>query len=79
VNMDRRATDRRNEDRRSDDLRMASDVARDAQRYLSTLHAVASGAAEDQAVSLLMLDAAQVCLSAAHLSARTDVVLAHSV
>ncbi len=79
MDMDRRSTDRRNQDRRSDDLRMASDVARDVQRYLATLHAVASGAAESQAVSLLMLDAAQVCLSAAHLCARTDVVLENSV
>ena len=67
------------EDRRSDDLRLAADIARDVQRYVATLHAVAAGAADSQAVSLLLLDVAQVCLAAAHLSARTDVVLARSV
>ncbi len=66
-------------DRRSDDLRLAADVARDVQRFVATLHAVASGAADSQAVALLLLDVAQVCLAGAHLSARTDVVLEHSV
>ncbi len=66
-------------DRRSDDLRLAADVARDVQRYVATLHACAAGAADSQAVALLLLDVAQVCLNAAHLSARTDVVLDESV
>jgi hypothetical protein len=62
-------------DNRSEDLRLAGEVARDAQRYLATLHAVAYGAAGSQSVPLLLLDVAQVCVAAAHLSARTDVVL----
>ena len=66
-------------DRRRDDLRLAADVARDVQRYVATLHAVAAGAADSQAVALLLLDVAQVCLAGAHLSARTDVVLEQSV
>lgn len=66
-------------DRRSDDLKLAADVARDAQRYVATLHAVAAGAADRQAVALLLLDVAQVCLAGAHLSALTDVVLDDSV
>jgi hypothetical protein len=66
-------------DRRSDDLRTAADLARDVQGYVATLHAVAAGAAGSQAVALLMLDVARMCLAAAHLSARTDVVLASSV
>ncbi|MCW2606941.1 MAG: hypothetical protein JWO60_1634 [Frankiales bacterium] len=66
-------------DRRSEDLRQAADVARDVQRYVATLHAVAAGAADSQAVALLLLDVAQICLTGAHLSARTDVVLDHSV
>ncbi|MCU1690995.1 MAG: hypothetical protein JWM64_86 [Frankiales bacterium] len=66
-------------DRRSDDLRLAADVARDVQRYVATLHAVAAGAADSQAVALLLLDVAQVCLAGAHLSARTDVVLEETV
>ena len=67
------------EDRRSDDLRLAAEIARDVQRYVATLHAVAAGAADSQAVALLLLDVAQVCLAAAHLSARTDVVLDETV
>ena len=66
-------------DRRSDDLRLAADIARDVQRYVATLHAVAAGEADNRAVALLLLDVAQVCLAAAHLSARNDVVLDQSV
>ncbi len=57
------------------DLELATDLARDVRSYLETLALVASGGAGSQAVALLLLDVAQVCVAGAHLGARTDVIL----
>jgi len=57
------------------DLELATDVARDVRSFLGTLELVASGGAEAQAVALLLLDVAQICVAGAHLGARTDVIL----
>lgn len=57
------------------DLELATDLARDVRSFLGTLELVASGQAESQAVALLLLDVAQVCVAGAHLGARTDVIL----
>jgi len=62
-----------------EDLELATDVARDARSFLETLAIVASGAAGSQAVALLLLDVAQMCVAGAHLGARTDVILDSNV
>lgn len=59
----------------SEDLQLATDIARDARSFLETLELVASGGAAAQAVPLLLLDVAQLCVAGAHLGARTDVIL----
>jgi hypothetical protein len=58
-----------------EDLELATDVARDVRSFLETLELVASGTAGAQAVALLLLDVAQMCVAGAHLGARTDVIL----
>ena len=58
-----------------EDLELATDVARDVRSFLETLELVASGRAGAQAVALLLLDVAQICVAGAHLGARTDVIL----
>jgi hypothetical protein len=58
-----------------EDLELATDVARDVRSFLETLELVASGRAGTQAVALLLLDVAQMCVAGAHLGARTDVIL----
>ena len=57
------------------DLQLATDIARDARSFLETLQLVAAGGAGTQAVALLLLDVAQMCVAGAHLGARTDVIL----
>ncbi len=57
------------------DLELATDIARDARSFLATLELVAAGGAGTQAVALLLLDVAQMCVAGAHLGARTDVIL----
>ncbi len=57
------------------DLQLATDIARDARSFLETLQLVAGGGAGSQAVALLLLDVAQMCVAGAHLGARTDVIL----
>lgn len=61
------------------DLQLATDIARDARSFLETLELVASGGAGPQAVALLLLDVAQMCVAGAHLGARTDVILDSNV
>ncbi len=61
------------------DLELATDVARDARSFLATLELVAAGGAGSQAVALLLLDVAQMCVAGAHLGARTDVILDSNV
>ena len=63
----------------SQDLQLATDIARDARSFLETLELVAGGAAGAQAVALLLLDVAQMCVAGAHLGARTDVILDSNV
>ena len=63
----------------SQDLQLATDIARDARSFLETLELVASGRAGAQAISLLLLDVAQICVAGAHLGARTDVILDSNV
>ena len=63
----------------SQDLQLATDIARDARSFLETLELVASGGAGSQAVALLLLDVAQMCVAGAHLGARTDVILDSNV
>ncbi len=63
----------------SQDLQLATDIARDARSFLETLELVASGGAGTQAVALLLLDVAQMCVAGAHLGARTDVILDSNV
>jgi hypothetical protein len=58
-----------------EDLELATDVARDVRSFLETLELIASGSAGSQAVALLLLDVAQMCVAGAHLGARTDVIL----
>ncbi len=62
-----------------EDLELATDVARDVRSFLQTLELVASGAAGSQAVALLLLDVAQMCVAGANLGARTDVILDSNV
>lgn len=63
----------------ADDLELATDVARDARSFLETLELVAGGGAGTQAIPLLLLDVAQMCVAGAHLGARTDVILDSNV
>jgi hypothetical protein len=63
----------------SDDIQLAQDVALDARSFLETLEAVASGEAGSQAISLLLLDVARICVSGAQLGALTDVILESNV
>ena len=63
----------------SQDLQLATDIARDARSFLETLQLVAAGTAGTQAVALLLLDVAQMCVAGAHLGARTDVILDDNV
>ena len=63
----------------ADDVQLATDVARDARSFLQTLELVAAGGAGTQAVALLLLDVAQMCVAGAHLGARTDVILDSNV
>ncbi len=62
-----------------EDLELATDVARDVRSFLETVELVASGRAGAQAVALLLLDVAQMCVAGAHLGARTDVILDSNV
>ena len=62
-----------------EDLELATDVARDVRSFLETVELVASGRAGAQAISLLLLDVAQMCVAGAHLGARTDVILDSNV
>ena len=62
-----------------EDLELATDVARDVRSFLETVELVASGRAGSQAVALLLLDVAQMCVAGAHLGARTDVILDSNV
>src|SRR5689334_23504346 len=61
------------------DAQLAQDVALDARSYLETLEAVAAGEAGAQAISLLLLDVARICVAGAQLGAMTDVVLESNV
>jgi hypothetical protein len=61
------------------DSQLAQDVALDARSYLETLEAVASGEAGSQAISLLLLDVARICVAGARLGAMTDVILESNV
>lgn len=61
------------------DAQLAQDVALDVRSYLETLEAVAAGEAGDQAISLLLLDVARICVAGAQLGALTDVVLESNV
>ena len=61
------------------DLQLATDIARDARSFLETLELVSSGGAGTQAVALLLLDVAQMCVAGAQLGARTDVILDSNV
>jgi len=63
----------------SDDTQLAQDVALDARSFLETLDAVASGAAGSQAISLLLLDVARICVAGAQLGALNDIILATNV
>jgi hypothetical protein len=62
-----------------EDLELATDVARDVRSFLETVELVASGRAGARAISLLLLDVAQMCVAGAHLGARTDVILDSNV
>jgi hypothetical protein len=61
------------------DSQLAQDVALDARSFLETLEAVASGEAGSQAISLLLLDVARICVAGAQLGALTDVILDSNV
>jgi hypothetical protein len=61
------------------DAQLAQDVALDVRSFLETVEAVASGEAGSQAISLLLLDVARICVSGAQLGALTDVVLESNV
>ncbi|MCA1713173.1 MAG: DUF5063 domain-containing protein [Actinobacteria bacterium] len=63
----------------SEDIQLAQDVALDARSFLETLEAVASGEAGSQAISLLLLDVARICVSGAQLGALNDVILESNV
>ena len=61
------------------DTQLAQDVALDARSFLETLDAVASGEAGSQAISLLLLDVARICVAGAQLGALTDIILESNV
>jgi hypothetical protein len=61
------------------DSQLAQDVALDVRSFLETLEAVAAGEAGDQAISLLLLDVARICVAGAQLGAMTDVILESNV
>jgi hypothetical protein len=61
------------------DSQLAQDVALDVRSYLETLEAVAAGEAGSQAISLLLLDVARICVAGAQLGAMTDVILQSNV
>jgi hypothetical protein len=61
------------------DSQLAQDVALDARSFLETLEAVASGEAGSQAISLLLLDVARICVAGAQLGALTDIILETNV
>ena len=61
------------------DAQLAQDVALDARSFLETLEAVAAGEAGAQAISLLLLDVARICVAGAQLGALTDIVLESNV
>jgi hypothetical protein len=61
------------------DAQLAQDVALDVRSFLETVEAVAAGDAGSQAISLLLLDVARICVSGAQLGALTDVVLESNV
>jgi hypothetical protein len=61
------------------DAQLAQDVALDVRSFLETVEAVASGEAGSQAISLLLLDVARICVAGAQLGALTDVVLESNV
>jgi hypothetical protein len=63
----------------SDDIQLAQDVALDARSFLETIETVASGEAGSQAISLLLLDVARICVAGAQLGALTDVILESNV
>ena len=63
----------------SDDTQLAQDVALDARSFLETLEGVASGEAGAQAISLLLLDVARICVAGAQLGALTDIILESNV
>src|ERR687889_2646754 len=63
----------------SDDTQLAQDVALDARSFLETVETVASGEAGSQAISLLLLDVARICVAGAQLGALTDVILESNV
>ena len=63
----------------SDDTQLAQDVALDARSFLETVETVASGEAGAQAISLLLLDVARICVAGAQLGALTDVILDSNV
>jgi len=57
------------------DTQLAQDVALDARSFLETVEAVAAGEAGTQAVALLLLDVARICVAGAQLGALTDIIL----
>jgi hypothetical protein len=61
------------------DTQLAQDVALDVRSYLETLETVASGDAGSQAVALLLLDVARICVAGAQLGALTDIILESNV
>ena len=61
------------------DTQLAQDVALDARSFLETVEAVASGEAGTQAVALLLLDVARICVAGAQLGALTDIILTSNV
>ncbi len=61
------------------DTQLAQDVALDARSFLETVEAVAAGEAGTQAVALLLLDVARICVAGAQLGALTDIILDSNV
>jgi hypothetical protein len=61
------------------DAQLAQDVALDVRSYLETVEAVAAGEAGSQAISLLLLDVARICVAGAQLGALTDIILESNV
>ena len=61
------------------DAQLAQDVALDVRSFLETLEAVAAGEAGAQAISLLLLDVARICVAGAQLGALNDIILTTNV